>query len=144
MLSGDGPGGLVWEVLAGDLPAGGFLTVLRRQRGSAKATSGFQGPKLGAGQLLNYWSGQEDGTPPFVVARLAPQIDSVRAVGESGAEYPLQLSAVVQEFGRRFGAVALHDGDALACLQTDPATTVSAARRAAAQRNRSAGWSSSA
>jgi hypothetical protein len=102
-----------WTVLAGREPDGGVLSMVRRQRGSAEATSGMGGPALYPGQLVNSWFGRATGLPPFVLVRAAPAVIAVTAALQSGARVDLPLSEVVTEFGLRFGATSLPEMDRL-------------------------------
>jgi hypothetical protein len=129
VLSGSAPGGLSWEVLAGPESDGTFLTVLDRTLENNTARSGFGGPKLPPGELLNYWTGKADGTPAFVMVRTAPEVESVVAICGSGAEYPLAMSDAIPQFGLRFGATPLPDGEELIDLRTDPVYPISPPRR---------------
>lgn len=106
-------GDVRWTVLAGREPDGDVLSMVRRQRGSAEATSGMGGPALYRGQLVNSWSGRTTGLPPFVLVRAAPAVIAVTAALESGARVDLPLSEVVTEFGLRFGATPLPEMDRL-------------------------------
>lgn len=99
VLTGEGANGLAWAIFARDMPDGSFSTFIRRSQGGRAATSGFMGPKLSSGELVHYWTGQADGTPFFVLARTAPEVQAVIAVDASGAEYPLETSDVIEQFG---------------------------------------------
>jgi hypothetical protein len=105
-----------WAVLVGREPDGGVLSMVRRQRGSAKATSGMGGPALYPRQLVNSWTGQATGLPPLVPVRAAPSVAGVPVALESGARVDLPLSDVVAEFGLRFGATPLPEQDRLVGL----------------------------
>jgi hypothetical protein len=73
VLRGERSDGLNWRVLAGGTPED-LATFVERDLNGVRATSGFRGPALYPGQVVNSWSGRADGTPPFVVVRsgLAP------------------------------------------------------------------------
>lgn len=103
VLTGGGAEGLTWEVLAREEPGGRFLTVIRRVQGASATESGFKGLKLEPGQLIRYWIGKADGTPAFIVARAAPEVESIIAIGASSVEYPLQMSNLIEQFSLRFG-----------------------------------------
>lgn len=124
VLTGIGDAGLEWAILARDLPNGEFSTFIRRTIGDQRATSGFIGVKLDAERLIHFWTGKADGTPFFVLARTAPQVEAVIAVGASGAEYPLQLSDVIEQFGLRFGATPIPDYDTVVSIRTLPPSSV--------------------
>jgi hypothetical protein len=115
VLTGTGVGDLAWEVTAGDLdgPAGAdeFLTLISRSQGGITATSGFRGPKLHPGDLINYWVGKAAGTPVFVVVRAHPRVERVAIVCRSRAKYSLGMSPEVPEFGLRFGAGPVLQGE---------------------------------
>ena len=71
VLVGESPDGVRWVVLAGPDSGGGFYTSISRSLGDATAESGMGGEKLPPGQVINFWIGQADGTPLFVMARTA-------------------------------------------------------------------------
>jgi hypothetical protein len=122
VLSAHEPDGVEWEIRAGDDLDEKFLTMLWRRSGGRTAQSGFSGPKLPAGRLVNHWTGQADGTPSFVMVRTAPEVESVTAVGRTGAAYPLTMSDVVERFGLRFGAAAIPAGEEVVEIRTVPPT----------------------
>jgi hypothetical protein len=122
VLARQGPGDLQWEIRAGDDVDGKFLTVLWRRSGNHTARSGFSGSKLPDGKLVNYWTGKTDGTPSFVMVRTAPQVESVTAVGAKGAEYPLTMSNVIEQFDLRFGATVIPDDDEIVEIRSVPSS----------------------
>ena len=112
VLSGRAAGDLRWVVVAG----GGdddFSTMLRVYRGGrlVVAGSGFRGPKLPPGAVLNEWRGRTDDLPYFVMARTSPDVDRVIATTDRGSEITLELSPPVERFGLRFAAAALPGGE---------------------------------
>jgi hypothetical protein len=118
VLHGDGPDGLTWRVLAGGHQED-FRTYAERRRGSAYARSGFRGPKLPLGELVNTWTGHADGIPPFVMVRAAPDVRGAVAVGATGREYALTFSEVIEPFHLRFGAAPLPEGESVIELRID-------------------------
>jgi hypothetical protein len=111
VLSGTADGTLRWVVITwgGDED---LYTMLHVYRGDQQvAGSGFGGPKLYPGQVMNEWRGQSDGLPYFVMARTAPDVDRVVATTDRGTEVVLALSPPVERFGLRFAAAALPEGE---------------------------------
>jgi hypothetical protein len=111
VLVGESPDGVRWVVWAGPDTDGGFYTSITRSHGDATAESGMGGDKLSPGQVINSWIGQADGTPLFVMARAAPQVQRVTVVLASAARRDLALSPVIEDFGLRFTAGRLPDDD---------------------------------
>lgn len=114
VVSGHEADGTDWSVTAG--PDGteeeSFWTFVSRSRpGGRPARSGMGGPKLHDGNLVNVWAGRADGTPPFVMLRAAPEVTRVTVTTSVGHDLQMTMSEVVEEFGLRFGAVALADED---------------------------------
>jgi hypothetical protein len=120
VLSGSAEGGLDWAVIA---YSGGdeLYTLLRVRRGSAVlvAGSGFGGPPLWPGSVLNSWHGRTDDLPYFVMARTAPEVDRVVTTTALGLEIVLALSEPVDEFGLRFAAAALPAGHGPGSLRAE-------------------------
>ena len=110
VLAGES-GDVRWTVNAGPDSTGELYTFVSRTRGEATATSGMGGLALYPGNVINSWTGQADGTPPFVLVRTAPEVERVQIVLASGARRELALSPVIDEFGLRFGAVPLPEDD---------------------------------
>lgn len=115
VLTGTGVGDLAWQVTAGEVPGiegdDDFLTLISRSQGGHRATSGFRGPKLHPGDLINYWVGKAIGTPVFVVVRADPKVDQVAIICLSRARYSLDLTDEVPQFGLRFGAAPVLQGE---------------------------------
>jgi hypothetical protein len=111
VLVGESPDGVRWVVRAGPDVGGDFYTSIRRSTETAEAESGMGGDKLPEGELVNHWIGQADGTPLFVLARTAPAVERVTVVLASGTRCDLAMSGVIEEFGLRFAAGPLPDGD---------------------------------
>lgn len=118
-LGGDGD--LTWQVMmAGDTED--LLTMLQVHReGVLVANSGFGGPPLYPGTLVNEWRGRTDDLPYFVMVRTAPAVLSVVAVTERGIKVAVPLSDVVAVYGLRFGAAALPPGEVPAWLRATTA-----------------------
>jgi hypothetical protein len=111
VLVGESPDDVCWTVRAGPDSDGGFYTWIRRSHGDATAESGMGGDKLPPGQLINFWIGKAEGTPLFVMARTAPQVQRVTVVLASAARRDLALSPVIEDFGLLFAAGPLPDDD---------------------------------
>lgn len=75
------------------------------------AGSGFGGPSLYDGSLMNEYRGRTDDLPWFVMARTAPVVDRVVATTDGGSEVTLDLSPAIDRFGLRFAAAALPAGE---------------------------------
>jgi hypothetical protein len=112
VLTGHAPGGLRWAVVVSEDDEN-LYTMLQVYRGDQKvvAGSGFGGPKLWPGSVLNEWRGQNDDLPCFVMARTLPTVDRVVATTDRGSEVVLALSPPVSRFGLRFAATALPHGE---------------------------------
>jgi hypothetical protein len=111
VLSGTVEGGLRWVVVAlGD--QADLFTMLRVYRGEQLISgSGFGGPGLYPGSVINEWRGQADDLPFFVMARVSPSVDRVIAATAEGTEIMLAMSPPVERFGLRFAAAALPPGE---------------------------------
>jgi hypothetical protein len=119
VLSGTAAGGLRWVVaVSGD--DDDLLTMLQIYRdGQQVAGSGFGGPGLYPGSVINEWRGQTDDLPFFVMARTAPIVDRVIATTGRGSEIVLELSPLVERFGLRFAAAALPPGEQPASIRAE-------------------------
>ena len=119
VLSGTAAGGLRWSVVASGDDAD-FSTMLHIHRDSQQlAASGFGGPKLYPGSVVNEWRGKTDDLPYFVMARTALTVDRVIATTDRGSEIPLALSPPIERFGLRFAAAALPEGERPASLRAE-------------------------
>jgi hypothetical protein len=130
VLAGEAGPGLRWVVVAYD-DEDEVYTLLRVYRDGrlVVAGSGFGGPGLPAGSVLNEWRGQTDGLPFFVMARTSPDVDRVVATTDRGTEVTLALSPPAEGFGLRFAAAALPDGEQPALLRAERRGAVLAAVR---------------
>jgi hypothetical protein len=119
VLSGTADGGLRWVVVAsGD--DDNLSTMLHIYRGGQQlAGSGFGGPGLYPGSVVNEWRGQADDLPYFVMARIAPIVDRVIATTSRGAEIELTMSPLIDRFGVRFAVAALPHGQWLGSLRAE-------------------------
>lgn len=109
----------MWSVLVRPDPTDtdGLYTFVHRTASSGRsARSGMGGPKLYDGGVVNVWAGRSDGTPPFILLRGLPSIEEAIVLTSGGTTVPLTLSAVIEEFGLRFGAAALPEEDPPATL----------------------------
>lgn len=79
VLSGTADGGLRWVVVTSgtDQDLYTMLNVYRDDQ--LLGGSGFAGPKLYPGSVMNEWRGQKDDLPWFVMARTDPTVDRVVA-----------------------------------------------------------------
>ena len=104
-------GELAWRVLVSGTSTR-LMTVLQVRRGDRVVVrSGFGGPPLYPGDLVNEWRGRTDDLPYFVMARTDPSVDRVVAVTDRGTQVELALSDPVPAFGLRFAAAGLPDGE---------------------------------
>jgi hypothetical protein len=88
-------------------------TLLHAFKGSKQVIgSGFGGPALYPGHLVHEWRGRTDQWPYFVMARADPTVDRIAAITDRGTQVELSLSEVVPQFGLRFAAAGLPDGEA--------------------------------
>jgi hypothetical protein len=113
VLSGNARETLRWVVVcAGD--SEDLYTLLRvyDKDTVVAAGSGFGGPPLWPGSVMNEWRGQKDDLPYFVMARTEPAVTRVVATTDQGLDVELSLSEPVERFGLRFAAAALPDGHA--------------------------------
>jgi hypothetical protein len=75
------------------------------------------GAKLPPREVINFWIGKSDGTPLFVMARTAPQVQGVTVALTNGSRRELSMSRVIEDFGLRFAAGPLADDDPPASLE---------------------------
>jgi hypothetical protein len=121
VLRGSRADGLTWRVLAGGNVAD-LHTYVDRHLDDASAMSGFRGPALYPGELVNSWGGQADGLPEFVMVRTSPTVVAVTVVSATGREYPVTLSDVTERFGLRFGAIPVPEGESVVELRLEAAS----------------------
>jgi hypothetical protein len=137
---GDEPGSEPAEVLAGrtaelrwvvfaQREGDDLYTMLRVWSGDevVVAGSGFGGPGLYPGSVVNEWQGRTDDLPYFVMARTVPEADRVVATTDRGLEIELALSEPVEQFGLRFAAAALPAGHRPGSIRAESGGTVLAA-----------------
>jgi hypothetical protein len=119
VLSGTADGGLRWVVaVSGDDE--NLSTMLHIYRGGQQlAGSGFGGPGLYPGSVVNEWRGQTDDLPYFVMARTAPIVDRVIATTSGGSEIELTMSPLIDRFGLRFAVAALPHGERPGSLRAE-------------------------
>lgn len=129
VLSGTVEGGLRWVVVAsGDQVD--LSTMLRVYRGGQQvAGSGFGGPGLYPGSVINEWRGQADDLPFFVMARVSLSVDRVIATTATGTEIVLAMSPPVERFGLRFAAAALPPGERPGSIRAEHDGTTMETRR---------------
>jgi hypothetical protein len=124
VLSGQA-GELSWVVtVEGD--DADLRTMLRVCRGDQVVVpgSGFGGPGLYPGRLLNEWRGRTGDLPYFVMARTSPAVSRVVATTDRGLEVELALSGPAGPSGLRFAAAALPPGHAPASIRAEDGETV--------------------
>lgn len=86
---------LTWQVEVTGGPTE-LVSMLRvRRRGEPVMMSGFGGPALYPGELVNEWRGREDDSPYFVMARADVDVLAIVAQDHTGADVPLTSSDVV-------------------------------------------------
>src|SRR5215469_18780528 len=102
VLSGSARETLRWVVVcAGE--SEDLYTLLRVYDGDTvvAAGSGFGGPALWPGSVMNEWRGRTDDLPYFVMARTEPAVTRVVATTDQGLDVELSLSEPVERFGLR-------------------------------------------
>ena len=110
---------LRWQIRVAE-DGQGLMTMLHVHRGTdLLAASGFGGPALYPGQLVNEWRGRTDGLPYFVLVRTHVSVSAVRAVTDRGVEVSVPLSPVLPDYQLRFGAAALPVGHAPGRLRVE-------------------------
>jgi hypothetical protein len=120
VLSGTADGGLRWVVVVSGDNNENLSTMLHIYRGGQQlAGSGFGGPGLYPGSVINEWRGQADDLPYFVMARTAPIVDRVIATTSQGSEIELTMSPLIDRFGLRFAVAALPPGERPGSLRAE-------------------------
>jgi hypothetical protein len=120
VLSGTASGGLRWVIVAAPGEGEDLYTMIHVYRGDRQvAGSGFGGPKLYDGCVMNEWRGKTDELPYFLMARTSPIVDRVVATTGHGSEIVLALSPLIERFGLRFAAAALPDGEQPGSLRAE-------------------------
>jgi hypothetical protein len=111
---------LRWSVLV-DGDRQNLSTMLHVYRGGDEliAGSGFGGPALYEDSLINEYRGRSEGLPWFAMARTAPIVDRVVATTDHGTEVILELTPPVEQFGSRFAAAALPEGEGPASVRVE-------------------------
>ena len=119
VLSGVAEPGLRWAVTVhgDDRDLHTWLHVYAGDR--LVASSGFGGPPLYGGSLMNDYRGRTDDLPWFVMARAAPVVDRVVATTDLGSEVTLALSPSIERFGLRFAVAALSAGEGPSSLRVE-------------------------
>ena len=69
------------------------------------------GPKLYGSDVMNCAYGHSDDLPFYEMVRVDASVDQVVATTSAGTEIVLALSGVNTEFGLRFGAALLPEGE---------------------------------
>jgi hypothetical protein len=126
VLSGVAPGGLSWVVVCENGKNDELYTFLRVYSGNELlvAGSGFGGPKLYPGQIMQEWRGRTDDLPYFVMARTRSDVERVVAITDLGVEVELTLSEPVERYGLRFAAAGLPAGHMPMQLRVEAGGTV--------------------
>jgi hypothetical protein len=104
-------GDLTWSVVAAGTRSDLMTTLRISQNGQLRAASGFGGPALHAGELVNEWRGRTDGLPWFVMVRTDATVIRVTAQTDHGSLVELSLSAPHPRLGLRFAAAGLPSGE---------------------------------
>lgn len=111
VLAGEVGDALRWVVMVEGSDRDLYTMLHIYRDGRHVAGSGFGGPSLYGSSLLNEYRGRTDDLPYFVMARTAPIVDRVVAITDHGTEVVLALSAQIEQFGLRFAAAALPEGE---------------------------------
>jgi len=111
VMAGTADPGLRWAVfVSGDEHE--LFTMLHVYSGDKLvAGSGFGGPALYPGSLINEYRGRTEDLPWFVMARTVPVVDRVVATTDKGREIALTLSPPIEQFGLRFAVAPLPAGE---------------------------------
>lgn len=111
VLRGEARDGLRWTITAAGEDQN-FSTMLNIYRDDELLSgSGMGGPKLHGSDVMNCAYGHSDGLPFYEVVRVDPSVDRVVATTIAGTEIVLAMSEVNTEFGLRFGAALLPEGE---------------------------------
>jgi hypothetical protein len=111
VMAGTLDSGLRWVVAVEGNEHELFTTLHVYDGDRVLAGSGFGGPPLYDGSLMNEYRGRTDDLPWFVMARTAPVVDRVVATTDGGTEITLELSPPIDRFGLRFAIAALPAGE---------------------------------
>jgi len=142
VLSGVSDQGYRWLVEAGGSDDD-FMTMLRLFDGARRVFGGgMGGPKLYPGTVIHESRNRKDDLPYVLVARTAPHIDRVVATTDLGFEIVLPLSGVIDQFGLRFAAAVLPDGQGPGSIRAESqGQVIHTARRSMPRRAPGgAGW----
>ena len=137
VLEGESRSGLLWAVSV-DHHDRHLIVMLNVFRGDRRlSSSGFDGSVSSSGTVLEQWWGRTDDLPYFVMARTAGTMTRVVATTSHGTDIELKLSAFIPEYGSRFAAVDLPDGEFPSTIRAEREGTVIATARqhVAAPRN---------
>ena len=135
VLEGESRSGLFWAVSVDDRDRH-LMVMLSVFRGDQQlSSSGFDGSVSFGGTVFEQWSGSTDDLPYFVMARTAGTMTRVVATTDKGTDIELNLSVFIPEFGSRFAAVDLPDGESPSKIRAERDGTVIARQHAAAPRN---------
>jgi hypothetical protein len=124
VLSGTADSGLAWVVVTSGTDEDLYTMLNVYRDDQLLAGSGFGGPKLYPGSVMNEWRGQRDDLPWFVMARTDPVVDRVVVTTASGVEVVLAISPLVAQFGLRFAAAPLPEGEQPGGLRAERDGTV--------------------
>ena len=119
VLVGDATRGLQWIVTVDD-SNGHLMVMLNVLRGDQYLSgSGFDGSKYFAGTVLQEWRGRTDDLPWFVMARTAAAVTRVVATTDLGTDVELTLSPFMSEFGSRFAAAGIPEGECPCAIRAE-------------------------
>lgn len=107
-------GDVTWSIMAGwqMLPGIGpsLMTVAKWETPDSREMAGFGGEPLQPGSAVNAWRGSSSGLPDFVLVRSDADVASVIAVENNGQEHTYPMTAVIGDFGLRFGGMPISPG----------------------------------
>jgi hypothetical protein len=111
VLSGEATAELRW-VVSVDATDGHLLVMLNVVRGGqCLSGSGFDDAPHFGDTVLHEWRGRHDDLPWFVMARTAGVVTRVVATTDRGTDVELKLSPIITEYGSRFAAAGLPEGE---------------------------------
>lgn len=124
-----------WELLTrGGADSADVSTALRISRGHKKHTGGFEGPPTIGDLGVNYFTGNADGFPSYVIARFLPNVAPLIITTTKG-NYNFPPGEMHEHDGLLYVARLLHAGEEV--LSVGPATVP---HRRQNHRNEGAGW----
>ncbi len=111
VLDGGAEEGLRW-VVSVDAVEGHLMVMLNLVReGQYVSGSGFDGSKHFGGVVLQTWRGRTDDLPWHVMARVGTSVTRVVVTTNLGTEVELALSPFMPEYGSKFAAASIPEGE---------------------------------